>query len=206
MATLLAQFGRDRGKRKEAELYRRWGGKPSTVLLRHATGSFNRHTLARYHRRLSELLPELRLPSESDEAAEAAKCDEVYEACGDYLLSQTRDTTRFRLLFQENINFGFRRNLWAMKPTGVVMSLAGMAITGGLLVARTEAGKWPEAGLMLGLAIDTLMLVWWLVVIRPDWVRLPADAYARQLLACIDQIEPKAVTSRIVQPGEGKRA
>ena len=120
LASLLGQFGRDRGKRKEAELYERWGGKPSTILLRYGAKAFNPHTLGRYHRRLGDLLPDLRLPSEADETADLAKCDQVYEACGDYLLSQTRDTTRFRLLFQENMNFGFRRNLWAMKPTGVV--------------------------------------------------------------------------------------
>ena len=201
LAALLSQFGRDRGKRKEAELYQMWGGKPSTVLLRHSTKAFNRHTLARYHRRLGELLPDLRLPSEAEEGSDSSSCDEVYEACGDYLRSQTTDNNRFRLLFQENINFGFRRNLWAMKPTGIVNSLAAMGMTAGLLAARTEAGRWPEPALAIAFVIDTLMLVWWLVTIRPDWVRLPADAYARQLLACSEQLEPKPAGSRIVQPG-----
>ncbi len=203
LASLLAQFGRDRGKRKEAELYRRWGGKPSTVMLRHGAKAFSPHTLARYHRRLGELLPDLRLPSEADETADATRCDEVYEACGDYLRSQTTDNGRFRLLFQENMNFGFRRNLWAMKPIGVAMSLAGVGITGGLILTRTGVGKWPEPALAIGLALDLLMLVWWILVIRPDWVRLPAEAYARQLLACADQLLPPAAAPRIIlKPGE----
>lgn len=180
-----------------------WGGKPSTAFLRHSGGAFNRHTLARYHRRLSELLPDLRLPSEAEERAEPSRCDEVYEACGDYLRAQTRDTTRFRVLFQELINYGFRRNLWGMKAIGVVLSLAGIAITGALLVARTEAGKWPDPALAIGFAIDAVMLVCWVAVIRPDWVRFTAEKYARQLLECADQLEPpKAGASRIVQPGD----
>ena len=201
LAALLAQFGRDRGKRKEAELYQMWGGKPSTVLLRHSAKAFNRHTLARYHRRLGELLPDLRLPSEAEEGSDSSSCDEVYEACGDYLRSQTTDNTRFRLLFQENLNFGFRRNLWAMKPAGIANSLAGIGITGGLLMARTGAGKWPEPALVIAFVIDTLMLCWWLVTIRSGWVRLPAEAYARQLLACAEQLEPKSAASRIIKPG-----
>lgn len=204
LASLLAQFGRDRGQRKEAELYAIWGGKPSTVMLRHSGGAFNRHTLARYHRRLAELLPDLRLPSEAEESADPARCDEVYEACGDYLRAQTRDATRFRVLFQELINYGFRRNLWAMKPAGVAMSLAGMAITAGLLLARTEAGKWPDPALAFSFVLDTFMLVWWMLTIRPDWVKLPAEKYARQLLECADQLEPRTASPRIVRPGESR--
>ncbi len=179
-----------------------WGGKPSTVFLRHSGSVFNRHTLTRYHRRLAELLPDVRLPSEAEERAEPGRCDEVYEACGDYLRAQTRDTTRFRVLFQELINYGFRRNLWGMKAIGVVLSLAGIAITGGLLVARTEAGKWPEPALAIGFAIDAVMLLCWLAVIRPDWVKFTAQKYARHLLECAEQLEPKAVASRIVKPEE----
>lgn len=205
LASLVAQLGRDRGQRKEKELFERWGGKPSTVLLRHSTGAINRHTLARYHRRLAELLPDLRLPSEAEETAEPAPCDEVYEACGDYLRAQTRDSTRFRVLFQELINYGFRRNLWGMKPVGIVLSLAGVGITGGLLAIRTGAGKWPEAALALACTINLAMLLCWIAVIRPAWVKFTADKYARQLLECADQLEPKPAASRIIQPGE-KRA
>ncbi len=200
LASLLAQFGRDRGKAKETELYRMWGGKPSTVLLRRGSQSLNRHTLARYHGRLRELLPDLRFPTEDEERDSPAAADEVYEACGDYLLSQTRDTTRFRLVFQENINFGFRRNLWAMKPAGILMNVAGMIITGSLLFARTKPGRWPEPSLTLGFLLDGLMLSWWIGTIRPPWVKVAADAFARQLLASCDQIEVKTGPSRIVPP------
>jgi hypothetical protein len=30
-----------------------------------------------------------------------------------WLLTQTRDTKTFSILFRENISYGFRRNLWS---------------------------------------------------------------------------------------------
>ncbi len=49
---LLAQLGRDAGKRKEPRLFELWGGKPTTRMLRHAGGA-NLVTLRRRHGKLA---------------------------------------------------------------------------------------------------------------------------------------------------------
>src|ERR1700728_226876 len=59
---LLAQVARDQGKRKQPELYRRWGGKPTTRGLRHRE-TVNHFLLARRHSQLQKLLPDLHFPS-----------------------------------------------------------------------------------------------------------------------------------------------
>jgi hypothetical protein len=38
------------------------------------------------------------------------------------------------------------------------------------------------------IAIVALLLAWWLVRIRPSWVKIVADAYAQRLLASIDEL------------------
>jgi hypothetical protein len=48
---LLAQIGRDLGKKKEPSLYEDWGGKTTTRLLRHREAK-NKLTLARRHKKL----------------------------------------------------------------------------------------------------------------------------------------------------------
>jgi hypothetical protein len=198
LASLLAQIGRDAGRERQDQLYALWGGKPTTVMLRHRTGAFNRHTLARYHAKLSALVPELRLPSVEQEQADPGAADEVYEACIDYLLAHTRDQSKFRLIFEENVNYGFRRNMWGMKPAAILINLAALAFTGALFLSRSAGQRSPDGASVAAFAVTALMLSWWLVRIRPDWVRLAADAYARQLIAASDEIDPSPPPTRSV--------
>ena len=55
MFALVAQLGRDKGKVKEPLLFQSWGGKPTTVMLRHRDSPFDPATLARLHEALAEI-------------------------------------------------------------------------------------------------------------------------------------------------------
>ena len=185
---LLSQLVRDRGKSREPWLFGKWGGKPSTVMLRHTDPRLNVNTRCRYHKRLSAMLPEASLPNAEQEKANPSKADAAYASCGDYLLSKTRDRERFQLLFQENVNYGFRRNLWAMKSVGIaisVLSLVALALVT-RIEARADAVPWFAN--LTAITIVALLLTWWIVRITPSWVRIVADAYAIRLLACIDDL------------------
>jgi hypothetical protein len=187
---LLSQLVRDRGKAKEPILFRRWNGKPTTAMLRYRDPRLNDHTRIRYHMRLGSMLPEINLPTEEQEQADAALADSKYASCVDYLLAKTRDKEGFQLLFQENINYGFRRNLWAMKPVGIaiaVLSLGALAVITAL-EARTDSVPWFANATVI--VITSLLLAWWLVRITPNWVKTIADAYAIRLLGCIDELQP----------------
>ena len=184
---LLAQLVRDRGKAKEPWLFEKWNGKPTTAMLRHCDSRLNVHTRARYHARLSSML-KMKLPTSEQEKTKPADADAAYSTCGDYLLSRTRDKERFQLLFQENVNYGFRRNLWAMKPVGIticVLSLVALAF-----ITRMEAGAGtvPWFANLSAIAIVALLLTWWVVRITPSWVKIVADAYALRLLGSIDEL------------------
>jgi hypothetical protein len=188
---LLSQLVRDRGKAKEAALFQRWDGKPTTAMLRHHDPRLNAHTRGRYHMRLGSMLPGINLPTEEQEQEDAALADSKYASCVDYLLSKTRDKERFQLLFQENINYGFRRNLWAMKAVGItiaVLSLGALAVITAL-EARTDSVPWFANA--TAAVITSFLLTWWLVRITPTWVKTIADAYAMRLLACIDELQPE---------------
>src|ERR1700722_19433796 len=96
----LAHLSRDWGVRKQVDLFRRWGGKPSVSKLRHRDNSLNQHTRARYHAKGKELLG-YSMPTAAAEAADPAAADSLYEAYSNLLLERTRDTKVFRLLFGE---------------------------------------------------------------------------------------------------------
>jgi hypothetical protein len=186
---LLSQLVRDRGKTKEPWLFKRWGGKPTTAMLRHSDLRLNANTRARYHKRLSTLLPELNLSTAEQEKANPGQADVAYESCGDYLLSKTRDKEKFQLLFQENVNYGFRRNLWSMKPVGIAICVLSLSVLGFVTRLEARAGAVAWFADLSAIAIVALLLTWWLIRITPNWVKIVADAYALRLLGSIDELE-----------------
>jgi hypothetical protein len=185
---LLAQVGRDAGKRKESRLFASWDGKPTTRLLRHRD-SLNRPLLARRHAKLGALLGTT-IPTAMEEAADLRAADEVYEACTAFLRDKTRDRQQFDLIFDENCSYGFRRNLWGMKPLGITVAFLALgAIVVLLLIDPPGArvghriGTVAVAGVM-----NLLLLLGWLFVFTPGWVRVPADAYAERLLEACERL------------------
>ncbi len=185
---LLAQFGRDLGRKKEVILFQMWGGKPTTRILRHREAT-NTTTLMRWHRKLQELIPDVRMPTPEEEAADPGRADEVYDACGAFLRERTRDHTRFPVVFEENCNYGFRRNLWGMRPLGVATTLAGMLAVGALIVLNTQikhVNTPPVA--YVGGALNAVLLVMWGAWVTPEWVKTTANAYADRLLSSCDNL------------------
>lgn len=184
---LLAQIGRDQGKRLEPKLFQKWGGKPTTQLLRFSCPLLAVSTRDRYRRKLQELMPDLRLPSRLEEATDPDEADAVYDSCALYLREKTRDTKAFPLVFSENVDYGMRRNLLGMKPAGISLSIAGLVAAMLATILGTKDGQLPAFPALATLA-NAFMLTFWLVRITPEWVRVPAFAYAERLLAACDSL------------------
>ncbi|MEJ0010168.1 MAG: hypothetical protein WDN72_06460 [Alphaproteobacteria bacterium] len=124
---LLGQCGRDMGKRKESGLFERMGGKPTTRLLRHTDSCLSPATKQRYHQYLAANVPGFHLPTVQQEMVDPAAADRMYDSATDWLRARTRDKATNELLLVENISYGFRRNLWAMKAVGVGICIPGYA-------------------------------------------------------------------------------
>ena len=184
---LLAQLSRDFGVWRQARLFKNWGGKPSVLKLRHCDPSLNRIMRARYHARAAELLGRP-MPSAAEESADPEAADSIYDAFCALLLERTRDTKVFRLLFQELMNYGFRRNLLGMKPIGLSLCLACLAVQAVSVVHAFRLTGHVEILGALFLGVEAFLLLCWVSVIRPDWVRRAADAYAERLLSASEQL------------------
>lgn len=196
----MAQVGRDQGRQKQPILWSKWGGALTTQRLRFQ-GNANRELLLRRRPKLEQLLGHA-LPTERQEVEDPAKADRQYESAIAYVIESTRDAQRFPLVLEENINYGFRRNLWGLKPFG--FAVAGVAVVAvwallGLDLATGPAEisiyqrllSSPDAILVLrilGALINTAAFALWLVVVNPGWVRTAAEAYADRLLGAIDSL------------------
>lgn len=181
---LMAQVGRDWGLKKQRKLFQMWGGKPTTRLLRHRDVR-NKEILVRRHRKLEELMPNLQIPSPEEEQANPSAADEVYENCATFLREKTRDRKKFRLVFEENCNYGFRRNLWGMKPLGILLAIIGCAAVGILFIVKGFSTSPLAIACGFG---NMLLLLGWVLVFTPKWVRIPAEAYGERLLESCENL------------------
>jgi len=179
LSILGAQLGRDRGRDLQDRLWSDWGGAPTTQSLR-LSGS-EQSAYVSQCRADAERILSAALPSSEEEERDPVAADERYAAAVQGLIARTRDRKRFPLLFEENVNYGFRRNCLGLRRYGIgVCVVVGMAAVALLIVGSGSLGSrltdwsWPLAA-AFGLG------AFWLKVVTPDWVRLPADAYARRL-------------------------
>jgi hypothetical protein len=190
LAWLLSQLGRLPSR--QPKLWAGWGGPPTTQLLRHRNSAGNPALRQHYHERLKALEPSLALPTAEDEARDPAHADQVYEAATRLLIARTRDRKRFSLVFKENVNYGFRRNLWSMKPLGLTIAALGLVgcvwlvVSARMPIAKVKFDWW------LATVINVGLLLCWAAWITPSWVRIAAQAYAERLLEACDQLEGRA--------------
>jgi len=169
----LANWVRDRGTRLEKVLTREWDGLPTTRLLRWRNDAgdpdFGRRR-ARLEQLVGFMLPDL--------AAEVdvERSDAIYVSAVRMLRAWVRQQPEAsRLVQEENASYGFRRNLLALKPIGVGLSLIGIAFDVGWAICV-------DAQISVIVAIvHVLVLVGWLTVVQSDWVREQGERYASQL-------------------------
>src|SRR5208282_3020999 len=86
---LTTNLCREMGKRLEDKLYREWGGKPTTQLLRHRDGIIDSVTKHRYHAFLGTKL-NFTFPDADAEKNDPATADEAYQSGARWLLDHTR--------------------------------------------------------------------------------------------------------------------
>lgn len=182
---LLGSLGRDAGRAMQPTLFAKWDGLPTTRRLRFRD-STNAAATARLHQLLAALPNGLNIPTQAAETADPASADQAYEVIVSALRELTRDRKRFPLVNAENVEYGFRRNLRALKRVGVAIAIVIMvvSIVGGVplgLLVTHEAAL----ALIVPAACAALALTLWSKV-SDNWVRLPAEAYADRLMGAVE--------------------
>ena len=99
-----------------------------------------------------------------------------------WLISQTRDSSKFPLITEENINFGFTYNLLGLKPYGIVLSIVGIIIN--LMLLYPYFPNFTNCSKIMACLIVNLLL--WIFVITQQLVISAGRKYARALLSACD--------------------
>lgn len=184
LVTALAHYARHQGRITEKRLYASWGGKPTTMMLRKADTTLDPYTKTRYHKYLAEQIDGWAAPSVEDEQKSQDTTDKLYDSAVRWLLEKARDKKQYRLLFKENISYGFRRNSRGIKRFGTVCSLVSLTLIFVSIYPSTEYLNIKKYILEYSSSVfSIIMLVWWLVVVNDAWVKDSAESYALRLLA-----------------------
>ena len=203
-AYALGRVARDAGKRLQDDLFAKWGGAPTTQVLRHSDSMIDAHTKARYHKVLSKGIGKT-LPAPEGEAVDPKAADDLYRAGTTWLLGQTRDTKTFPLVFKENIAFGFQRNALGLRRSGIVVSVLSFLV----VLASTAHGTrfFAELSLdaltrvsapqLVALAVSLVFLGVWIFGLNEAALRRTAFAYALRLFESCDRLpQPKVTAAR----------
>jgi hypothetical protein len=194
----LASIVRAKGKELEERLVATWGGMPTTIALRHRDSFLDSVSKQRYHDLITSKLG-IRMPTVDEEAADLVNADNAYIGATKRLRELTRNDKG--LLIKENIAYGFHRNMLAMKPTGIAVSLIALAY--GFAEAGVIHGRSPyvsvdrlgQLDLSVGItvAVSFAFFAVWLLHFKPAAVRRIGFAYAERLFERLPSLRAKPV-------------
>jgi hypothetical protein len=186
LAILAGQLGRDRGRALQARLWEGWGGGPAVSALRYRDAT-HPDRVAYTHECVSAVV-DIELPNVSDELADPPAADVRYDDAVRRLIARTRDKEKFALLRAENQNYNQRRNLLGLKPVGMSVDALTFALSIALFAATGSTADDRLAKYLPAALAALAMLAFWIVIVRPAWVRVPADAYAQRLLEAAETL------------------
>ncbi len=188
VAVALAEFAQAKGKAIEPALLQQWDGLPSVAMLRHRDGRLDATTRNRYKAFLEKHVSGLAFPDEASERQNPARAEVTYQSATHWLLAQTRDKKIFSLLFQQNISYGFRRNLYGLRYFSMGSSIIALLLLIPV-VARGFVIQGEIKGEILIAGVIAVAALWFsAIVVRPAWVAIAANGYAHELLAACDRL------------------
>ena len=165
------------GRRLEPRLHKKWGGTPSNQLLRicsHEESLQQREVW----RSSIEKVTGLQLATEDVEARNLTEADLVIKSAFGQVRYIGQDESRYPVVSAENAQYGFERNLFAIRHLGRAISTACLIIFGSLWLA----GVIPVATAILGALGNLLLLMAWVIVPSERRTREAGFRYATQLL------------------------
>lgn len=157
----------------------------ATQLLLPSNSIINSTTKNRYYQKLSKVDDSFKLfenPNESDEFKEC--CDSAVS----YLKENTRNDHHVQ---EENINYGFCKNLLASKTFGIILTIFLLLVI--ILYSYVQYSNFATipTNNYFAILINIAMLFFWVFGINKKMLEKSANYYAKTLLSKIDCLEMK---------------
>jgi len=128
---------------------------------------------------------EQKAPSAAEEQKNPNKANDFYRAANAWLRERTRDTAKFSMLFNENVTYGFRRNLLGLKPVAVISNFLVLIFCISTLYFRPAYfDTLPRLDEKLTIAITAVVFhtTYMIIAVNKKSVWDASRAYGRQLI------------------------
>jgi len=185
-----------KGNILQDKLFLKWGGSPTTIILRHSDHRLDTHTKSRYMSIMERLISNFSAVSYEQEVNDSCKADEMYRTAGNYMKEHTRDTKKYPLVFKELITYGFSRNIKAFKWLGFTISTLSLAVSGFIIwYKHIKDNNAPIVDLLFNIPFENtalilslvLMIFLWLFLVTEKWVEVRSFSYAKALFAACEK-------------------
>lgn len=130
-------------------------------------------------------------PTANEEEFDTTKANDFYRAANAWLRDRTRDTSKFSMLFGENITYGFRRNLLGLKTIAIICNLLVLAFCIAVLYFKpTYFEELPriDEKLIIVMAAVLLHTAYMIFSVNKKAVLDASRAYGRQLILSCDTL------------------
>ncbi|AXS81887.1 cellulose-binding protein [Marinobacter sp. Arc7-DN-1] len=186
----LSNWVSNRGNRMQTRLFSKWGGAPTTLLLRHSDSKLDDYSKQRYHQNLEGRINGLSLPTRQEELADPRCADARYESATNFLRENTRDKKKYPMIYTDNVAYGYARNLLALRDLGLVSAVVAVTVNTTFLVGGAEVlttqrlfHNWAGLG---ALSVSAIFLFIFLFIVNERHVYWRAIRYAKSLLAACE--------------------
>ena len=191
---LLGELARYQGRKVQTHMESANQGKFTTILLRHRDRTISSSTKQSYHKFL-RVIAKQDLPTSEQEQQDSTNADDRYAGAVDWLLEATRDENKYGLVKEENISYGFRRNLLGLKIPALVIALGATAVDAYMTYrAYTVDMTRFWVGIVVSLCTLFVVIVW-VFLIRMPFVEDAGRAYATRLLAQCNSLPRRTTQS-----------
>lgn len=185
---LMAQVARRRGRAVEERLGDRAGRRHSARILTHADTTIAGETKARYHAFL--VARGLRMSTPEEEQADRAVAYDRARSAVDWLLVYTRPLAKQSQLLEENIAYGFYRNLLGLKPIALVTLVMTLAVHVAFSLTQPVVDRASLTEPLLLVLILLGLIAAWIFIICDKAVVDASLAYAIKLFSQCETVEP----------------
>jgi len=176
------------GRGIQLKIFNSIGGMPSTRLLRYRDQEYRAREKQRWHEFLAEKIC-MTSPTERDEIERPTEADLFYKTAGNWLRQNTRDRAKYRVLFEKNVSYGYRRNVLALKTLGLTLNLSTLTACALLVVYGHHFGlNYDYPTFYFVFIIAAAHATYFIFFVNLPFAARSAEEYGRHLIHTIESL------------------